>query len=100
MNALLFTLSGPIVWALHFFAVYGTQTLLNVTAGSDARLRVLVALYTLVATMLIGTGLLKIQRSQMPNADMAEFMPKLTQGLAAISGLAIAWTFLSAMLAE
>jgi hypothetical protein len=100
MTPLVVALSGPIVWALHFFAVYGTQTVVEATGGSHPTLRILVALYTLAAAALIGMGLRGINRLRMPGTDMAEFMPRLAQGLGALSGLAILWTFVSAMLAD
>ena len=97
MTPLVVALSGPIVWALHFFAVYGTQTIVEGTGASHTTLRILVALYTLAAAALIGMGLRGIKQLRMPNTDMADFMPRLAEGLSALSALAILWTLLATM---
>lgn len=94
MKLFLLALTGPIVWALHFFLVYGTQTVLDVSGGSRTTLRIMIVLYTLVAAALIGTGLHRLNAGNAPNADLAAFMPRLGQGLAALSALAILWTTL------
>ncbi len=100
MTIFLAALSGPIVWALHFFAVYGTQTVFAARGDSVATLRIAVAALTLAAIAIIVVGTRAASRRETGNADLDAFMPYLGKGVSMLSGLAILWTFLSAIFVD
>jgi hypothetical protein len=87
---LLATLIGPIAWALHFTAVYATQTILNVQAGSRSVLVAAAFGYALVAAAAMAVVI-----RQLPRSGRSEYLRQLATGLALLSFVAIAWTCLS-----
>jgi hypothetical protein len=86
---LLASLIGPIAWALHFAAVYATQTLLNVQAGSRTALVTATFGYALLACAAMAIVIRKLPRGSLA------YLRRLATGLALLSLVAIGWTCLS-----
>jgi hypothetical protein len=87
---LLASLTGPIAWALHFTAVYATQTILNVLSGSRAVLIGTTFGYALLAAVAMA-GVIRA----MPHSGRVAYLRQFATGLALLSLVAIAWTCLS-----
>jgi hypothetical protein len=80
--------SGPLVWALHFAALYGFAALACARGFAHA-VPWIVATATLVAAALAGVLVLR-------HAKRGDFIDWLTAALAAFALLAIAWQALPA----
>lgn len=100
MRLFLASLAGPIVWALHFFAMYATQTLIAAHGGSVVTFRLIALVLTLLAIAAIGFCVLSMRPDRRPRSDVAQFLSLLAAGLAGLSVLAILWTGLAAVLLD
>lgn len=87
---LLASLIGPIAWALHFAAVYATQTVLNIYSGSRAALVGATFGYALLA---VAATVFVLGR--LPRSGQMTYVKQLAVGLALLSLIAMAWTCLS-----
>lgn len=87
-------LGGLLVWAAHFFALYGIGEFAGASAGSRAYVLVLSAL-ALFADGFLARRLLLIARAD----DFARWRTGVALGGIAVSALAVVWQALPALIA-
>jgi uncharacterized membrane protein YgdD (TMEM256/DUF423 family) len=90
-------LAGPVVWAAHFFVLYGAEALVCTQAASPSRALQWVNIgATAVALAALAALLIRQYRSRQKNDDADAFLRSASLWLALISAGAICGTMLSA----
>jgi hypothetical protein len=91
-------LMGPVIWSLHFFVVYGAETIVCLTDWhSTAAMRWPVVIATAAALLTIAAMILRYPPSVHAARDTTQgFLRTLAMSLAALSTAAIFATALSA----
>ena len=98
---LLLCLSGPLLWAAHFFVLYGAATLACV--ASNGRYRNAFPSFAVIVTlaaMAVVLGLAKWQagRTRWQNAEVTSFLRVLSILLAGAAVLAMLWALLPVLI--
>lgn len=92
----LWALAGPIVWAAHFFLVYGVEAVICTrTSSPTLMMRWIVAAVTAAALSALALSLFRALRQRRQQSGAASFLPDISAALAlvsiaAISGAAVA----------
>ncbi len=86
LSGLLLTLLGPIVWAAHFFAVYGLEAVVCTRAPSPVlTMRMTVAVATAAAVASLGAFLFQRLRKPPNDSEAGAFLRTVSVLLALIS---------------
>jgi hypothetical protein len=103
-RSFLLIFSGPIIWAVHFLAIYGGT---GVVCARPAAARLqwfglhaadwLTLIASVMAIAAIGIVLLRVRKKN-DHAGRAEFTPWITAGLGMLSIIAILWETLPILL--
>ena len=105
IKELAFALTGPVLWAAHFFAVYMTEALLcngGTSSPAVGVVRPIGVTLTVIAITALGVLVtwqaLPLRRPQRGDSRNAHFLREISIALAAIALLAVIWGGLPAML--
>ncbi len=99
VRATIIWLSGPAIWAAHFFLLYGIASFACTPSTPQGTIRVLSLATTAIAlSALVGFLAWRSRDRRQVAGDMPAFLAKTTNGLAILAGLAIVWTAASATL--
>lgn len=105
IKELAIALTGPMIWAAHFFAVYTAEAFLcngGTSSPTAVAIRPIGFVVTVIAVAALGTFVswqaLPLTRSQPAHSTNEQFLREISIGLAAIALLAVVWGALPAML--
>ena len=104
MSDFVWMLAGPIVWAAHFFLIYGVEAVICTrTASPVAAMRWIVAVATTAAIATLVIFIVRTLASRRKHSPAASFVPDVSLALAllsvaAITGVAVAGLTVAACL--
>lgn len=90
LRAFLACLRGPVIWAAHFFIIYGAETVVCMAASSPVTaMRLTVLAVTAVALAALAAPLLRPGPARIGNDAAWDFMRTLSGWLGALSAAAM-----------
>jgi hypothetical protein len=91
VGTLLLTLTGPIVWSLHFLIVYGAHAVMC-SRDASAHVEIVIVAATLIALAVLGLIVVRSPAERFAGSSQTRHALKaMMRSLALLSGFGIAW---------